>query len=108
MVIFIKSFTKSLPAGASETEIGSLTVKVGRKYAVLEILPYVITGSWLYVYIENERVAEIHGDVISKDNRRILVNWELSGGQTLKITATNATASGAIAGAIVVYDDLPA
>jgi hypothetical protein len=108
MVVRIKSIYTTLAAGSSETKIGEITVNVGRQYNVLEILPIVPTNSWLYIYIENDRVAEIQGDVIAKDNSRIVVNWSLTGGQKLIVSGTNGTGSSQIVGCIIVYDDVKA
>jgi hypothetical protein len=108
VVVRIKSLVATLAANSSETKIGEITVNVGRQYNILEILPIVPSGSWVYVYIENDRVAEIQGDVIAKDNSRIVVNWSLTGGQKLIVSGTNASGSSAIVGALVVYDDVRA
>ena len=108
MVIKIASIQKTLPAGAAETEIGSVVGKVGKTISVLEILPVVPSNSYVYVYVEAEKVAEIFGDLIAKDNRRILVNWTITGGQTLKVTGTNGSASSAVVGALIVYDETSA
>lgn len=108
MVVRIKTIYTTLVAGSQETKIGEITVNVGRQYNILEILPIVPTSSWLYIYIENDRVAEIEGDVIAKDNSRIVVNWSLTGGQKLTVSGTNGTGSSQIVGCIIVYDDVKA
>lgn len=108
MVVRIFSLVKTLPAGAAETEVGTVTVPVGHTYNFLEVLFLVPPGSWLYVYVESDRVAAVHGDVIAKDNRRIVVNWSLTGGQTLRVSGTNATGSAQAVGAIVTVDDVVA
>jgi len=108
MPIRIKSIFKELADGSTETELGEITVKSGHRYNVLEILPVVPSNSWLYVYIESDRVAEIHGDLISKDNRRIVVNWSLGPGTKLKVSGTNASGAAAKVGAIIIYDDVTA
>ena len=106
MVIKIASLQKTLAAGSSETEIGSISGKVGKRIDVLEVLPVVPTNSYVYIYVEAEKVAEIFGDLIVKDNRRILVNWSITGGQTLKVTGTNGSTASAVVGALIVYDEV--
>jgi hypothetical protein len=108
MVIRIKSLVAVLAAGASETKIGEIVVNTGRMYNFLEVLPIVPSNSWVYIYLESDRVAEVQGDVIAKDNRRIVVNWSLTGGQKLVVSGTNGSGSSAVVGALVVYDDVPA
>ena len=108
MVIKIASIQMTLAAGSAETEIGILAGKVGKTLNILEILPVVPSNSYVYIYIEAERVAEVFGDLISKDNRRILVNWSVAGGQILKVTATNGSTSAAVVGALIVYDEASA
>ena len=108
MVIRVKSLVKTLAAGAAETVIGDITVNTGKRYNFLEVLPIVPTNSWVYIYLESDRVAEIQGDVVVKDNRRIVVNWSLTGGQKLVVSGTNGSGSSAVVGALVVYDDVPA
>ena len=106
MPIRIVSIKGSLSAGASETELGSITVKVGYTYNVLEILPLVPAGCRLYIYIEGDKHAEIDGDIIAKDNRRIVVNWSLTGGQRLAVSAINPTTSTQTLGAIIVFEEV--
>jgi len=107
MVVRIASLYKTLAAGASETEIGSITCKAGYEYKILEVLPVVPSNSLLYIYVESDRVATIHGDLITKDNRRILVDWLLRGGESLKISGTNGSGSSAVVGALIVYEETP-
>jgi len=106
VVIKIASLQKTLPPGSTETEIGSISGKVGKRIDVLEVLPVVPTNSYVYIYIEAERVAEVFGDLIAKDNRRIVVNWSITGGQVLKVTGTNGSGSAAVVGALIVYDEV--
>ena len=106
MVVKIASLQRTLPAGATETEIGVLSGKVGKRLDILEVLPVVPSNSYVYVYLEAEKVAEIFGDLIAKDNRRILVNWSVLGGQVLKVTGTNGTTADAKVGALIVYDEV--
>jgi hypothetical protein len=108
MVVKIKSIVATLPAGASETRVGSLSGLTGFVRNILEILPIVPSGSWLYIYIEGDRVAEIQGDVIAKDNRRILVNWSILGGQELIVSGTNATGTSQVVGCLIVFDEVKA
>jgi hypothetical protein len=108
MPIRIVSIKGSLSAGASETTIGSITVKVGYTYNVLEVLPLVPSGCRLYIYIESDRYADIDGDIIAKDNRRIVVNWSLTGGQKLTVSGINPTTSAQTLGAIIVYEETAA
>lgn len=108
MVIKIASIQRTLPAGSGETEIGAIAGKVGKVLNILEILPVTPTNSYLYIYVESERVAEIHGDLISKDNRRILVNWSIGGGQMLRVTGTNGSTTSSIVGCLIVYDEISA
>jgi hypothetical protein len=108
MVVRIRSLVATLAAGSGETKIGEITVNVGRQANFLEILPIVPANSWLYIYLESDRVAEIQGDVIAKDNSRIVVNWSLTGGQKLIVSGTNGTGSSQIVGCIVIYDDVKA
>jgi len=106
-VINIKPLSLSMPASTSiETAIAEITVPNGHKYSVLEVRAVLATGTTVYVYLENTRVAEFIKGVSDIDVRRVVVNWLVDAGTMLRATGINTDGSAHVIGVELVYNDI--
>jgi len=101
-MIYIKTLQYSVAASAKDYEIGSLEAPEGYKLTILELGFKLPADSWVYSYIGEFKVDEIHGSYATTIPRRIIVNREVPSGIKFKITSTAIT--GGQTTILVVYD----
>ena len=101
-MIYSEVFEATVGASALDQELGKIEVPEGYIAKILELGMMLPADSWVYTYVQEVRVDKIHGSYQTTLDPRIIVDRELSAGQTYKITTSSVT--GGATAVLVIYD----
>ena len=108
-MIRIKDITKVIPANIVEqVAVGSITVPTGRRYDVLEVNALIKSKSTVVVKIEGDEYLYLYDELNAKDTRRRVLNWSITAGTTIYVTANGVGATDTLEGIELTYDDVVA
>ena len=101
----IRVYKASVAANTNDAVLGSLTVPVGHRYDGKELNVLAPAGTLVHVYVEDEHMVDIDGDV-QPDTQRRVVNWPTKDGLTFRFYASNETGGALECGIEFSYDDV--
>jgi len=103
----IRSAFASLAAATVEQELLKITVPEGHRYNYKQIGFNLADDCTVKVYFEDEHVITYQRDG-DESTDRFPINWEMRGGDEMRVVGSNATGGALDVGVTVEYDDVGA
>lgn len=105
-MIKIKGDSVSVSANAVEADVLTLTPPKDKVYKILELALEASGAGYFAIYFNSDKICEkLEKDALNIDKRRILVDWKLEEGDTLKIVFTDTSGSANTARYLIVYSE---